>query len=98
MNKHILHIDADAFPETVLNSDKPVIVDFYSDECPPCEVLAPIFDKMADKYGAHIKFVKIFRQANKEFAKSIQVTGSPTVLFYHKGQEIGSRLDRKSVV
>lgn len=92
MHKNILHIDADEFQKTVLDSDVPVIVDFYSDECPPCEVLAPIFEKMAAKYGEHIKFVKIFRQNNKEFARNIQVTGSPTVLFYHQGKEIGTRM------
>ena len=93
MNDKILHIDADQFQEVVLNSPLPVIVDFYSDDCPPCEVLAPIYDKMADTYGEHIKFVKIFRQTNRDFAKSIGVTGSPTVLFYHNGSEIGTRLN-----
>ncbi|HAL74003.1 MAG TPA: thioredoxin-disulfide reductase [Clostridiales bacterium] len=92
MNDKILHIDADQFPDIVLNSPIPVIVDFYSDDCPPCEVLAPIYEKMADTYGQHIRFVKIFRQTNREFAKSIGVTGSPTVLFFHDGSEIGSRL------
>lgn len=92
MNHNIQNINAADFQSVVLESATPVIVDFYSDECPPCEVLAPIFEKMADKYDEHIKFVKIFRQDNKEFAKSIQVTGSPTVLFYHNGREVGSRL------
>lgn len=92
MNNKILHINAVDFQSVVLDSKIPVIVDFYSDECPPCDVLAPIFEKMADKYGEHIKFVKIFRQDNREFAKSIEVTGSPTVLFYHNGREVGTRL------
>jgi thioredoxin reductase (NADPH) len=92
MSKNILHIDGDEFDSVVLKSDIPVIVDFYSDECPPCEVLAPIFEKMAEKYGDYIKFVKIFRQLNKEFAKSINVTGSPTVLFFKNGKEVGQRL------
>jgi len=92
MNDKILHINAADFQSVVLESPIPVIVDFYSDECPPCEALAPIFEKMADKYGEHIKFVKIFRQDNREFAKSIEVTGSPTVLFYHNGREVGTRL------
>ncbi len=92
MKAEILHIDADQFQSVVLDSEKPVIVDFYSDDCPPCEVLAPIFEKMAGKYSEHIRFVKIFRQANKAFAQGINVTGSPTVLFYNQGQEVGSRL------
>lgn len=92
MSEKILYINADSFEKEVLQSDKPVIVDFYSEECPPCEVLAPIYDKMAEKYGEHVKFIKILRQDNKDFAKSIGVTGSPTVLFYNAGKEVGQRL------
>ncbi|HEY5584772.1 MAG TPA: FAD-dependent oxidoreductase [Ruminiclostridium sp.] len=92
MSEKILHINSEEFEAVVLKSEIPVIVDFYSDECPPCEVLAPIFEKMVEKYGDHIKFVKIFRQKNKEFAKSINVTGSPTVLFFINGKEVGQRL------
>lgn len=89
---HVLHINADEFDAVVLQSKTPVILDFYSDECPPCEALAPIFSKMNEKYGEHIKFVKMHRQHNREFAKSIKVTSSPTLMFYHNGVEVGHRL------
>ncbi len=92
MSAKIIYLNADKFEREVLQSDKPVIVDFFSDECPPCEVLAPIYEKMAEKYGDYIKFVKIFRQENKELAQSLNVTGSPTVLFFKDAREIGSRL------
>lgn len=92
MSEKIMYIDADSFKKEVLQSPIPVIVDFYSEECPPCEVLAPIYEKMAEKYNGHIKFIKILRQNNKDFAKSINVGGSPTVLFYKNGEEIGTRL------
>lgn len=93
MSEKILHINSDEFEDIVLKSEIPVIVDFYSEDCAPCEVLAPIYEKMAEKYGQYIKFVKILRQANREFAKSINVSSSPTVLFYKNGKEIGSRLN-----
>ena len=93
MRENILYINSDNFPQEVLAGSIPVIVDFYSEDCSPCEVLAPIYEKMAEKYGSHIKFVKIFRQANRELAKSIGVTSSPTVLFYKDGQEVGTRLN-----
>ncbi len=93
MSKEILYINSDEFENIVLKSSIPVIVDFYSEDCAPCEVLAPIYEKMAEKYGEHIKFVKIMRQANREFAKSINVSSSPTVLFYKDGKEVGSRLN-----
>lgn len=93
MSDRILYINGDAFEKEVLKSEKPVIVDFYSEDCAPCEVLSPIYDKMAEKYGDYIKFIKILRQANREFAKSLNVSSSPTVLFYKGGVEVGTRLN-----
>ena len=92
MSDHILYIGSDAFEETVLKSPIPVIVDFFSDDCPPCDVLAPIYEKMAEKYDGHIKFIKIFRQENRELAAGLNVSGSPTVLFFKDGREVGHRL------
>lgn len=93
MHEKIIDINSEEFVKEVLENSKPVIIDFYSDDCAPCDVLAPIYEKMEEKYGEHIKFVKMFRPANKEFAKGLNVTGSPTVLFYKDGVEIGSRLN-----
>jgi len=93
VNDRILYIGSDEFETVVLKSKIPVVVDFYSEDCPPCEVLAPIYEKMAQKYQDYIKFVKIFRQKNRELAKSINVLSSPTVLFYKNGIEAGPRLN-----
>jgi thioredoxin reductase (NADPH) len=93
LDKNIVHINGDEFEAVVLKSEIPVIVDFYSEDCAPCEVLAPIFEKMAEKYNGHIKFVKILRQANRDFAKSLNVSSSPTLLFFKDGREIGIRLN-----
>lgn len=90
-SERIMHIDAARFDEVVLQGKK-VVVDFYSDECPPCEALAPKFDSFADTYGDEIAFVKIFRQRNRELATRLGVSSSPTVLFFENGQEVGSRL------
>lgn len=92
MSDKILYINSSQFESAVLKCNIPVIVDFYSDECPPCEVLGPIYEKMAEKYGHYIQFVKIKREEDKEFSKSLGVTGSPTVLFYKNGRELGPRL------
>jgi len=93
MNEHIEHVNGTQLEDLIKTSKMPVIVDYFSDECPPCEVLAPIFEKMAEKYWAYIKFVKIMRQENRETALSMGVTGSPTVLFFKDGQEVGHRLN-----
>jgi len=80
-------INAADFQQEVLNDGK-VVVDFYSTECPPCEALAPKFDAMAELYGEKIKFVKIFRQGNRELATELGVSSSPTLLFFENGKQI----------
>lgn len=84
-------ITAKEFKQEVLNGGK-VAVDFYSTECPPCEALAPKFTNLSELYGNEIKFVKIFRQENRELAESLDVNGSPTVIFYDNGELVGEKL------
>jgi len=69
-----------------------VVLDFYSTECPPCEALATKFDDLSRLYGNDIKFLKIFRQGNRELAEKLSVKSSPTLLFLNNGQEVSSRL------
>jgi len=79
------------FKKEVLQGGK-VALDFYSTECPPCEALAPKFDSLSKLYGEDIKFLKIFRQENRDLAESLEVNGSPTVLFYDNGDLVGEKL------
>lgn len=80
-------INAEEFEQEVLNGRK-VVLDFYSTECPPCEALAPKFEAMAELYGEKIKFLKIFRQGNRELATELGVSSSPTLLFFENGKQI----------
>lgn len=69
-----------------------VVLDFYSTECPPCEALAPKFESLAEHYGDDIRFVKMFRQGNRELAEQLGVKSSPTLLFFKNGQQMGDVL------
>jgi len=84
-------IIAPEFDSEVLNGGK-VVLDFYSTECPPCEALATKFEDLSHLYGNDIKFMKIYRQGNRELAEKLGVKSSPTLLFYNNGNEAGSRL------
>lgn len=75
------------FENEVLKGAK-VVIDFYSTECAPCEALAPKYDAMAELYGKKIKFLKIFRQENRELASKLGVSSSPTLLFFDNGKQI----------
>jgi len=87
----MIEINQQDFTKEVLNGGK-VAVDFYSTECPPCEALAPKFESLAELYGKDVKFVKIFRQGNRDLADSLSVNSSPTVLFYDNGMLVGEKL------
>jgi thioredoxin reductase (NADPH) len=76
----------------VIGSDQPVLVDFYSTECPPCDALEPKMNNLEKLFGNELTFVKIFRQGNRELAEKLGVFSSPTLLFYENGQEVSQRL------
>lgn len=84
-------ISSAEFEKEVLKSGR-VVLDFYSTECPPCEALASKFEDLSKLYGEKIKFLKIFRQQNRELAEKLVVKSSPTLLFYNDGKEVAERL------
>ncbi len=83
-------INATEFEKEVLSGK--VILDFYSTECPPCEALASKFEDLSTLYGKDVKFLKIFRQANRDLADKLGVKSSPTLLFFDNGKEVTQRL------
>lgn len=78
--------------ESVILAGGKVALDFYSTECPPCEALAPKFEGLAKLYGNDIKFVKMFRQQNRELADKLGVKSSPSLLFFDNGIQVGNML------
>ncbi len=88
----VREITQSEYEALVLGAERPVLLDFFSTECPPCEALAPKYAALAEQYGGRAEFLKIFRQGNRDLAGRLGVTGSPTVLFYRQGREAGERL------
>jgi thioredoxin reductase (NADPH) len=88
----VREINTAEFEKEVLDSKGLAIVDFYSTECPPCEALHPKFESLDALYGDKIRFFRIYRQGNRDLALKLGVKGSPTLLFYKDGSEVGTRL------
>ncbi len=97
MSDNVIEIDASRYDGEVLQSPVPVVLDFYSTECPPCEALAPKFESVAEAYAGKAKFVKIFRQGNRELAQQLGVSGSPTLVFFKSGAEVGERMSGEEI-
>ena len=79
------------FEEIVLNSDKPVLVDFWATWCGPCRMVGPVIDQVSEEYDGKAVVGKVDVDANQEFAAKYGVRNIPTVLLFNKGEVI----DRK---
>ena len=82
-------LNADNFENEVLESDMPVIVDFYADWCRPCKVMAPVVNEIEKKYINSIKMGKINIDENPMVALDYRVLSIPTLLFIKDGKVLG---------
>jgi thioredoxin 1 len=73
---------------TLIQSDKPVLVDFFATWCGPCQVLSPILKQVKDQLGDQIKIVKIDVDKNQPLAAQWQVRGVPTMVLYQNGKQL----------
>lgn len=80
-------ISKDDFEQKVLQSELPVIVDFYSDSCIPCKQLSPILGDIEDDYEDKLKVFKVNVNYDAELAEQYQVLASPTLIFFKEGKE-----------
>ncbi len=81
-------ITDDNFSEEVLESDKLTLVDFWAEWCNPCKMIAPIIEKLEEKYGDKVKFVKLNVDNNQKKAAEYNVNGIPNLLFFKDGEVV----------
>ena len=78
------------FNEEVMNSDIPVMVDFYADWCGPCQMMMPIVEEMAKKYDGKVKVGKVNTDQQSNLAAQFGVMSIPSFFFIKNGKVIGS--------
>ncbi|MCR5156470.1 MAG: thioredoxin [Butyrivibrio sp.] len=80
----------DNFNEEVMNSDIPVMVDFYADWCGPCQMMLPIVDEMASKYDGKVKIGKVNTDQQPALAGKFGVMSIPSFFFIKNGKVVDS--------
>jgi thioredoxin 1 len=87
-SEHVLEFTDGNFETDVLQSDMPVLVDFWAEWCMPCKMLAPTIDELAAEYQGKVKIGKVDTDANRNTGIQYQINAIPTVLLFKNGEVV----------
>jgi thioredoxin 1 len=88
----IKHVTDDSFATDVLQSDKPVLVDYWAEWCGPCRMIAPVLDEMASTYGDKLQIAKMNVDENREVPEKFGIRGIPTLMLFKGGELVATKV------
>jgi len=91
MSAHLHTVTDENFENEVLNSEMPVLVDFWAEWCRPCKMLLPIVEEVANEYSSKIKVVKLNIEENAQTPVKYSIVGIPTLLVFKGGKLVGRK-------
>ena len=91
-NENVKEFTVDNFETEVLQSDKPVLVDFWAEWCPPCRALSPTIDKLADQYVGRVVIGKVDTDSNQDLAARYGIANIPTILLFKGGKVVEQKV------
>lgn len=88
----VLHINDADFESVVVNSDIPVLLDFWAPWCGPCKMIAPVLDELAPEFADKVKIVKMNVDDNQATPAQFGVRSIPTLLLIKNGQVVATQV------
>ncbi len=84
----LINVTDDTFEAEVIQSDTPVVVDFWATWCGPCKMIAPILEELATEYGDKVKIAKVDVDSNNQIAGKYSIMSIPSLVFFRNGEEV----------
>ncbi len=85
MSEHITHLSDASFEQDVLQSQIPVLVDYWAEWCGPCRMIAPILDEISKEYAGRLKVAKLNIDDNQQTPSKYGIRGIPTLMLFKNG-------------
>jgi thioredoxin 1 len=85
-SESILNLSAESFEGEVLESENPVLVDFWAEWCGPCKMIAPVLDELVSEYGDRLKICKVNIDDEQSIASKYGIRAIPTMLIFQNGE------------
>jgi thioredoxin 1 len=86
MSEQIVHVTDDSFESDVLQSNQPVLIDYWAEWCGPCKMIAPVLDEIAAEYGGKLKVAKLNIDDNPNTPPRYGIRGIPTLMLFKDGE------------
>jgi thioredoxin 1 len=85
MSDRIIAVTDDTFEDQVLNSDKPVLIDYWAEWCGPCKMIAPVLEEIAEEYADRVTVAKLNIDENPGTPPRYGIRGIPTLMLFKGG-------------